>query len=92
MPGKEVMFMFPVTIPAFGETTYTDHQENNPGRVVLIENAASTLRTTDSNTENFVIWRAFIDHWRCNHRSAPELIIENLAEVRVLGRDRYVHH
>ena len=35
--------MFPITIPAFGETVYTDHQENNPARVVLMENAADSF-------------------------------------------------
>lgn len=34
--------MFPVMIPAFGETNYTDHQENNPARVVILENAADS--------------------------------------------------
>ncbi len=35
--------MFPVKIPAFGEANYTDHQENQPARVVLMENAAESF-------------------------------------------------
>ena len=43
--------MFPVQIPAFGETTYFDNQENKACRVVLISNA---------NVESFAAYCALL--------------------------------